>query len=203
VLFAGLLLALVLDQLHQRWGGRLRQWGAPAVLAAVCFVPLLPAVPLGGTATLAIPPYFSGRAVTALAPGSVTIVTPYPSEAFSATQMWQVSGSQPFRFDLAGGYYLVARDDAGHQVAQEPVLGYTLDTLTARVFVELALGHTPRQTTSLRAEILGQFHRWKVANVVVPLAYTPNAAATVGFFTWLLGQPTHLNVSGATVWYRI
>jgi hypothetical protein len=203
VLFAGLLLALVLDELHRRWGGRLRQSGIPAVLAAVCFVPLIPAVPLDGTAPLAIPPYFAGRAVTALAPGSVTIVTPYPSETFSATQMWQVSGSHPFRFDLAGGYYLVARDDAGHQVAQEPVLGYTLDTLTARVFVGLALGRSPRQTASLRAEMLRQFHRWKVANVVVPLAYTPNAAATVAFFTWLLGKPTDLDVSGATVWYRI
>jgi hypothetical protein len=75
--------------------------------------------------------------------------------------------------------------------------------LSARTFVGIGLGRVPSETVSLKADLLSQLHHWRVTNVVVPLASTLNAPATVAFLRWLLGPPTAIDSSGATVWYGI
>jgi hypothetical protein len=174
-----------------------------AGVAVACFLPLVPSVPLGGIGPAVLPPYFSSQAVTALAPGSVTVVLPFASEPFYEAQLWQVIGSHPYRFDLAGGYFLVAQPNRDDHIAESPALDYTLDTLSARVFVALARGQAVAETSALKAGLMAQFRSWKVTNVVVALNATPAPAATVAFLTWLLGAPTSADVRGAAVWYRV
>ncbi|HEY5252454.1 MAG TPA: hypothetical protein VIJ09_12365, partial [Acidimicrobiales bacterium] len=202
-LFAGLLLAIVLDALHQKWVGNARRWAIPALVAIVGFVPLIPAVPIGSIEPVVVPPYFAGQAVTALQPGSTTLVLPYPSEWYPEDQLWQIDGSHPYRFDLPAGYFLVAQTDEGSRLAFTPSIPYTRDSLTAEVFIGLGRGQVPRETAALKARLLAQLGSWRVTSAVVPLAFTPNAALTVTFLTWLLGKPAARDVSGATVWYRI
>jgi hypothetical protein len=202
-LFAALLLALILHELHQRWAGRRAGWAAPALVAVVCFIPLIPAVPIESIGPLTIPTYFSGNAVTALQPGSTTLVLPYPSEPFYEAQTWQVDGSHPFRFNLPGGYFLVDQSNNGYRIAFSTTISYTRDSLTAETFIGLSRDQVPAETPSLKAKLLKQLHQWGVTNVVVPLASTPYASVNVAFVTWLFGPPTAANVSGATVWYRI
>lgn len=202
-LFASLLLAIIIDALHQKWPRRARRWAVPAIVGVICFVPLIPAVPIGSIEPVVVPPYFSGQAVTALKPGGLSLVLPYPSEWYPADQLWQIAGSHPYRFDLPGGYFLVAQTNKGSRLAFTPTISYTRDSLTAEVFLGLGDGKVPRETGALKARLLAQFQAWGVTSVVVPLAFTPNAALTVTFVTWLLGRPTATNVSGATVWYKI
>jgi hypothetical protein len=202
-LLAGLLLALVLQALHERWAGRRPAWAGPALVALVCFIPLIPAAPLTSIGPTTVPPYFAGPGVTALGPGSVTLVLPFASEIFPEAQMWQIGGSHPYRFTLVGGYFLVNQSDRGGHVAYSTALDYSHDSLAAEVLVDLGRGQQAKETASLRARLRAQFHRWRVANVVVPLAYTPNGAATIAFLGWLLGPPSHSDQAGAAVWYRI
>ena len=202
-LFAGLLLAIILDTVHHSRVERPQRAVLPGLIAIACFVPLLPAVPLGSIGPSTIPPYFAGSAVTALAQGSVTMVLPYPSFTFADTQLWQAGGSHPFRFSLPGGYFFVDQPNNGDRIARTTALSYTLNSLSARTFVGIGLGRVPSETVSLKADLLSQLHHWRVTNVVVPLASTLNAPATVAFLRWLLGPPTAIDSSGATVWYGI
>ena len=200
-LFASLLLAIVLDALHEKWAASSRRWLVPALAAVVGFVPLIPAVPISSVEPVVIPPYFSGQAVTAVESGNRLAVLPYPSEWYPEDQMWQIAGSHPFRFDLPGGYFLVAQTNKGSRLAFTPTISYTRDSLTAEVFLGLGDGRVPSEKPALKAQLLAQFRSWGVTSVVVPLAFTPNAALTVSFVTWLLGRPTATDDSGATVWY--
>ncbi len=202
VLFAALLLAVILDALHTRVPTA-RPAALATAAAVACFLPLVPSVPLGGIEPAVVPPYFSSQAVTALAPRSVTVVLPFASEPFYEAQLWQVTGSHPYRFDLAGGYFLVAQPGRDDHIAESASLDYTLDTLTARVFIGLARGQAPHETAALKAGLTAQFRAWKVANVVVALDATPEPAAAVAFLTWLLGPPTSADVRGAAVWYGV
>jgi len=201
-LFAGLLLALVLDALRAR-PGRGPGWLWPAAVAVVSFVPLLPAVPVPAIVPVAIPAYFSGHGARALGAGSVTLVLPYPSQDYYEAQIWQVAGADPFAFALPGGYFLVAQGDEGNRLATTPALPYVRDALSARVFIGLAQGKAPRETPDLHRSLRRQLEAWRVRNVVVPLASTPDAGATVAFLTWLLGSPSVSGSDGVTAWYRL
>jgi hypothetical protein len=202
-LFAGLLLAVVLNALRAHWPTRPRGLIGPAVVAAACFVPLIPSVPLASIGPVGIPSYFSGNGETALRPGSVTLVLPFPSEVYPEAQLWQVAGSHPFRFALPGGYFLVAQTNQGGHVAFSRTISYTRNSQSAEVFVGLARGLVPQRTAHLKDGLLAQFRSWHLSNVVVPLDYTPNPDATVAFLQWLLGPPSVTNVGGVTAWYRM
>ena len=204
-LFAGLLLAMVLDALHDAVSARGPGHGrvVPTLIAVACLFPLVPAAPFTNIVLTGSPPYFSGSAAASLAAGSVTLVLPYPSVPYPQAQLWQVDGSHPFRYDLPGGYFLVAQSDDANRIAYSTSLSYTRTTLSASVFIGLAKGQVPKETALLRAALLAQFNQWRISNVVVPLISTPNAGSTVAFLTWLLGRPTGTRFSGATVWYRI
>jgi hypothetical protein len=117
--------------------------------------------------------------------------------------MWQVVGSHPFRFDLPGGYFLVPQTNQGNRVAFSRSVSYTRDSLSAEVFIGLARGVMPHESGALKVDLLAQFRSWHVANVVVPLAYTPDVGTTVNFLTWLLGAPSTSDRDGVTAWYRI
>jgi hypothetical protein len=200
-LLVGLVLALTLELVATQWRTRGWRWSVAGVVGLLCFVPLIPAVPFTSIEASTIPAYFSGHDASALRGAS--IVLPYPSETFADTQLWQVDGRFPYRFTLAGGYFLVVRGNGNDHVAQNATLDYTRDTLAARVLVGLGQGQAPAPTAALKFELLTELRSWQVRNVVVPMAVAPNAAGSVSFLTWLLGQPTNRHADGATVWYDL
>ena len=148
-LFAGLVLALALDRLHQRVARRsgpawLRTPAGsalvPGLVALACLVPLIPTIPLEGFGDPGIPAYFTLTGPPAGAPDSVALIYPYPSSPTPQGQLWQAQAD--LRFKMPGGYFLVPQPP-GRTIAFSPTLGYDTDTLTARTLIALAAGIPP------------------------------------------------------------
>ncbi len=210
-LFAGLVLAVALDRLHRALAGRsrrrLRLWhgrtGAvllPSLLGAICLVPLIPTIPLRGFAPLQVPAYFTSRSLDRIAPGSVTLLYPFPSTPTPDGQLWQAVAAM--RFQMPGGYFLVPQGPL-HRIAFDPAVGYVTDSVTARALISLAAGAPPRETPALRATILGELRAWGVTTLAAgPAADVRSPARSVQFLVWLVGaRPEH--VAGALAWYHL
>jgi hypothetical protein len=198
-LFAGLVLALVLDRLHataaaragpvsgQRgWPARFRVWVTPALLAVVCLVPLVPNGPITGVTEARTPSYFTSSSLTDQPGGRVTVLYPYPSAGSPEGQLWQAMAGLHFR--SPGGYFLVP-DGPGHRIGFSAAVGYGADTLTARVFIALYAGHPPTQTAALRAALLAQWASWHVSSLVAVLGPETHPTGSLQFMTWLAGKP--------------
>ncbi len=210
-LFAGLVLAIILDRLHD--GARARreqtsgQWGpagvraslVPVLVAVVCLVPLIPAGPVTGVTGVETPDYFTSAAQTGTAPGRVSVLFPYPSSAVPVGQLWQVMAGLHFR--TPGGYFLVPHGP-GRRIAFSPVVGYGADTLTARVFLALYHGRPPAETTALRSALLAQWGSWHVSSLVAVPVPASEPAVSVPFLTWLMGRPP-ASVGGVDHWNRL
>ena len=197
-LFAGLLLALVLDRLHATVATRSASAGrspsasavlagaVPLALALVCLVPLAPDLPLPGFADPDTPAYFTSPLLGATPAGSVSILYPYPSSAAPEGELWQaVSG---MHFKSPGGYFLV-RDGPGHTIGFSPVVSYGADTLTATVLIQLHAGTPPPETPQLRTALLAQFRSWNVRSLVASFESEPRPDGALQFLTWLVGRP--------------
>jgi hypothetical protein len=208
-LFAGLVLAIVLDRLHaaagaragpvsrrRSWPAQWPAWAAPALLALVCLVPLVPNGPISRVTGVRTPSYFTSSSLADEAPGRVTLLYPYPSLDTPDGQLWQAMAD--FHFRSPGGYFLVP-DGPGQRIGFSTAVGNGADTLTARVFIALYAGHPPAQTAALRAAVLAQLASWRVSRLVAAFGPEPNPAASLRFITWLAGEaPTR--VDGVEVW---
>jgi hypothetical protein len=208
-LFAGLVLAIVLDRLHaaararagppsrrRGWSTPGRAWAAPAVLALFCLVPLVPNGPISGVTGVPTPSYFTSSSLAEQPAGQVTVLYPYPSLDTPEGQLWQAMADLHFR--SPGGYFLVP-DGPGQRIGFSAAVGYGADTLTARVFVALYAGHPPAQTAALRAAVLAQWGSWRVSSLVAELRPQPYPAPALGFITWLVGKPP-TRVEDVEVW---
>jgi len=207
-LAAGLMLAFLIDRLHDtRHRPRLdvlHRVGLPALVSACCLVPLVPVAPFASVGPADTPAYFSSPAVDRLAPGSATILLPYPSGEYPETQIWQVTGRDPFRFKMPGAYLFVPQAGAHGALAFSPTYGYTNNTLPARVFLALAAGRPLAATPSLRRALLDQLRSWHVANLVFPEPFSPHPTMTRRYLIWLFGQPDFVYRPQATlVWYHL
>jgi hypothetical protein len=218
-LLAALLLAMVLDRLHARVFAsarrsarraqrhlsifeRVRGFVAPALVALVCLIPLIPSGQVAAEPAH-VPSYFTSRQVERIPKGSVALLVPYPSELFFETQLWQISGSSPFRFNMVGGYVLTNQPGTNHAIAFVPGYGYMEWTITGISLVQACLGRPPAETPVLRRQILAQLRSWKVDSVVAPLAFTPHPGTTYRFLTWLLGPPNQATSQSTRAWYDV
>jgi hypothetical protein len=210
-LFASLLLAIVLDNVHAALVAR-RPHGSersaasrgvriavPALVAIVCLVPLVPNLPLGSIVDVATPAYFTSVALDAQPAGAVTVLFPYPSAAQPAGQIWQAVANMHFR--SPGGYFLVP-DGPQHLIGFSADVSYGADTLTARTLVALAAGSPPAETPALRAGLLAQFHRWHVTSVIASPSGVVDPAGAIRFLTWLVGRPPVRTVD-VDAWYQL
>ena len=202
VLFAGLLLAVILDELWRAL--RRRAWRPPgsapwwsgaacALVGVVALVPLVPAWPYASGDT-AIPTYFTTDAVDAVPPGSTVLLYPYPGWGVdgSLAMVWQASAG--IRFRSAGGYFLVPQ-------AGTRTVTYQRDTLTSEVLANLYTQGVPELTTALRAGLRKELASWQVRTVLaVPAGVDP--AGSITFFTWLIGRPPTVS-HGIDAWYDI
>jgi len=204
-LFAGLVLALALDGIHQRLrDGTGAPWTrsvvgsalVPGLLALVCLVPVIPSVPLLGFGDPGVPAFFTSPALQRITPDSVALLYPYPSSATPQGQLWQAQAD--LRFKMPGGYFLVPQPP-GRTIAFSPTLGYDTDTLTARTLIALAAGTPPAQTPALRAGLTAQLRSWDVRVLLASTAGVVRPGVSVEFLTWLAGAPP-TSRGGLLVW---
>jgi hypothetical protein len=189
-LFAGLILALLLDRLAAARIPVARTPMAravlPAVVAVLCLVPLVPDLPLAGITNPAVPAYFSSSSLTSTPAGAVTLLYPYPSSSVPNGQLWQAVADMHFK--SVGGYFLVPDGPEGH-IGFSPVVSYGADTLTARTLISLYDGDPPPETTGLRLALLAQLRAWRVSSIVASFGGVPDPARSLAFLTWMAGRP--------------
>lgn len=198
--FAGLLLAVVLDELRSvlatRRSGRLRipslRGATPAAVAAVCLLPLAPSWPYATDAT-PVPAFFTTTAVNTIPPGSTVLLYPFPTfaDASAAAMVWQAESFMRFR--IVGGYFNV---DDGRGAVFFNRVSSTYTSLQA-MYLDSPRALTPPVRSAMDAEL----RSWEVTTVVAD----PEGAAGargVAFLTDLIGRPPTA-VAGAEVWYAV
>ena len=207
-LFASLILAIALDRLHARVAERARAgWlrtpaGSavlPAVVAVICLVPVLPAIPLQGFADPGVPAYFSSASLQRVPSGSVALLYPFPSTPTPQGQLWQAESD--FRFKMPGGYFLVPQSPQ-RTIAFTPAIGYDTNTLTARTLIALAAGTPPPESPALHAALTAQLRSWHVRTLLASTVGLAQPAQSVQFLTWLAGRPPTPD-GGVLTWYGL
>jgi hypothetical protein len=186
-LFAGLLLAVALEDL---WAGdwRRRLLAVAAAVLALAF--LVPSAPLRSEPVVATPPFFTGAAVTTLPRDGVALVVPFPQKGRDNQAMvWQARAGMWFK--MPGGYFVGPGPDGGTLREAPP-------TATSRVLDRIRSGGRPPDLTpALRRRIAADLARWRVASVV--LGPMPHRRAMARFLTDLLGRRPEL-LAGVELW---
>ena len=192
-LFAGLLLALVLDAAHGAVAadGRLGRYGGAVVsglVAVVVLLPLLPAWPYA-TTPASVPPWFTSGA-RSLPAGSAALVYPVASSTNDSSMLWQAMAHMDFR--MPGGFAVIPDADGTNTFNGQPSP------------LEEALAGCEGGATATpsfpAADVRAQLRQWHTETVaVVPTA--PGAACAAALFTDALG-PAH-RVGGVLLWPKL
>ncbi len=214
-LFVALVLALGMDELHDRWKDRVRSdregmlsrrhrilWPCSlAGLALASMISLVPAWPIP-TAPAGVPPYFSGGEVDQVAPGAVALISPYPSVSETQPQLWQAVAGMRFR--IIGGYSLFA--GASGTSTNFPQILQPEDV--QRFLWSLGTGGTPYpagEPPALTGRLVCQFRgflaRYDV-DAVISAPGAADAAALNVLFTRALGPPSFRG-DDVSAWYRV
>jgi hypothetical protein len=187
-LFAGLLLAVAVEELWQRGGGWRRGLAVATAVLVLAF--LAPSAPLPSEPVVATPPFFTSSAVSALPRDGVALVLPFPQRGRANQAMvWQAMAGMWFK--MPGGYFVGPGPD-GTALREAPA------TVTSRALDRIQRGGSPpKLTPALRRRIAGDFARWEVDSVV--LGPMPHRQVMAGFLTDLLGRaPARL--AGVELW---
>ena len=180
-LFAGLLLAVLVDRWNFASRRRTMTAGAVAVLALLSLLPRIPFV----TSPTNVPAYFSAGAVATLPTDSVALVVPYAHQSESRAMLWQLSAD--LRFKMPEGY------------ANRP--GPALDpapTMLGHDLIAMQEGApAPEVSASYRAAALAQLRGWQVKAVVLgPMA---GENRVLEFLTAVIGT-TPTQAGGVYLW---
>ncbi len=214
-LFVALVVALGMDELHDRWRSRSqngaegarwnqRRVGWVCVLGGLVLasgLSLVPAWP-APSAPAAVPSYFSGAAVDRIAPGTVALISPYPSVAETQPQLWQAVAGMRFR--IIGGYGLFAGPDGTSTnfpatLRPEDVQRFLWTRGTGGA--PYPAGRNPVLTGRLVCQLRGFLKAHDVTTVIsTPDVTDPVALGTL--FAGALGRPS-TREGGVRVWYRV
>jgi len=180
-LFAGLLLAVLVD----RWNfASRRRTMAAAAVAALALLTLLPRIPFV-TSPTNVPAYFSAGAVATLPTDSVALVVPYAHQFESRAMLWQVSAD--LRFKMPEGY------------ANRP--GPALDpapTMLGHDLMAMQQGApAPEVSASYRQAALAELRGWQVRTVL--LGPMPGEHRVLEFLTAVMGT-TPTRDGGVYLW---
>jgi hypothetical protein len=170
-LFAGLLLAVLVD----RWDfASRRQTIAAGTVAVIALLTLLPRIPFA-TSPANVPAFFSTGAVSTLPTGSVALVVPYAHEFESRAMLWQLSAE--LRFKMPEGY----ANRPGPALDPAPtILGHDLMAMQQGAAA-------PELSAVYRAAVLAELRRLQVQAVVLgPMAGEDRMLA---FLTAVVGRP--------------
>ena len=203
--FLAVLLALGIDSGLDRWKRASsrrhskRRLGMElpgvAALLLVGFVFLVPRWPYGSVP--ANPPtYFSSKAVRSIPSGSTVLISPYPSVAEVAPQLWQAISE--FRFRIIGGYVL-SRGTDGHVSVMPEVLGPA--DVVDFLWNEATSGSAPSPLPKLSvlAQNVRIFVRRYHVSAVISSGYVSNIPAINNLLRHTLGRPSYVG-GGVRVW---
>jgi hypothetical protein len=191
-LFAGLVLAIWLDQALRkaRAAGRLLAFRAlPLALAGLALVPLIPRQPFP-TMPLAVPSFFTTPALVDQVPsGSVALVAPFAYDwRLAVPMLWQSESGMRFRMPegfawIPGPSYVPHRSALGDAMA-----GIAKS------------GSAPAMTSEARLAYAHDLTAWQVQTVIVgPMG---NQDQMVRFFSELFGRPPS-GEGGVFVWFGL
>jgi hypothetical protein len=186
-LFAGLLLAVAIDDLWRGGGWRRRVLAVATPVLVLAF--LAPPAPLQSTLVVT-PPFFTSSGVSTLPRDGVALVVPFPRKGRANQAMvWQAQAGMWFK--MPGGYFL-GPDPNGGTLREAP------PTTTSRTLDRIQRGGPPPDLTpALRRRIAGDFARWEVGSVI--LGPMPHRRVMAGFLTDLLGRPPD-RLAGVELW---
>jgi hypothetical protein len=221
-LFAGLLVALGMDEMHARSspGGRLSSgpggsgariaaptrwtlWG----LGALSLATLIPSFPLP-TSSSTVPHYFASPAVQRIPVDSVVLISPYPSVFDPVGQLWQAVAGD--RFKIIGGYSLFSSGGpAGNVPSPYPP---TLKPPDVEMFLTGAADGTPylggpipavnrRLVCDLQTFLTAQ-HVGTVLSGPIPSSFASDPRSIARLFRRALGAPSQVDGS-ITAWYDV
>ena len=192
---AGGLLAVAMD-LAFRWSrGRFEARGrhyatapvtfpavlAPVALAALCLVPLTPALPFPAS-RWAIPAVFRSPGLSGIRNGALLVLGPYPGVAHPEVEMWlAVAGA---RWRSAGGSYFVP-DATGHITIGGPA------PLPDVIEASLEQGLPAAVFEPQRQELLGVLAHDHFAAVLI--GRVPHREVALKWWTGLLGPPREID----------
>jgi hypothetical protein len=191
-LFAGLVLAIWLDQALRkaRAAGRSLAFRAlPLALAGLALVPLIPRQPFP-TMPLAVPSFFTTPALVDQVPsGSVALVAPFAYDwRLAVPMLWQSESGMRFRMPegfawIPGPSYVPHRSALGDAMA-----GIAKS------------GSAPAMTSEARLAYAHDLTAWQVQTVIVgPMG---NQDQMVRFFSELFGRPPS-GEGGVFVWFGL
>jgi hypothetical protein len=184
-LFAALLLALIVDEMHGKVSqtARVRAAFLSFALFGVALLPLVPAWPYA-FANAAVPAWFTD-AGRSLPLGSTVVVYPYPSAIDSSAMLWQAMSDLSFR--MPGGYAVFATPAGSASF-------YGMPTALQGALSACESGQEPQLPPQVVRSDLGLL---KATKVVVAHA-SSGARCAIRLFTSSLGPPS--TIDGVSVW---
>jgi hypothetical protein len=191
-LFAGLLLALVLDAVYKvASNGRFGKRGAVAwsgLLALVVLLPLVPAWPYSA-AQAAVPAWFTNGA-RSLPAGSAALIYPLASPSNDSSMLWQAMADMRFR--MPGGFAVIPGPNGANTfVGAASPLGDALAQCE---------GGAASVPDFSPADVRAQLHQWQTETVAV-VPTEPGAPCATALFTSALGPPQRRG--GVLVWSEV
>jgi hypothetical protein len=161
-LLAGLLVAVFADAVLGQGNPRRIAFGVVAL--ALALLPLLPRSPAPST-PLAVPPFFTSRAVDHVPRGSVALVAPfahYPPTV--APMLWQAMSGMRFR--MPEGYFVGADTTGRAQFGPSA-------TPLSRAMEAIQAGRSPPPPTpAAHAVLIAVLRGWRLQTVLVgPMAH--------------------------------
>ena len=207
VLFSAVLVAVGLDSVAAPGRAARSAWAGYG-LGALSLVALVPRFPLP-TSPADVPSYFSSHAIDAVRPGSVALVSPYPSVFDPVGQVWQAVAKD--RFKMIGGYALFSSGGpaTGGVPAPYPPPMQPLDVqmfLTGEADgTPFLSGPVPPLDLALECDTRAFLLTNKVETVIsgpIPHVVHGDRSAIDLLFTFALGPPTAVR-GGVKAWYHV
>jgi dolichyl-phosphate beta-glucosyltransferase len=187
-LFAGLLLAVALEEL---WAGGWRRRALAVATGVLALAFLVPSAPLQSAPVVATPAFFTTSAVTTLPRDGVALVVPFPRKGRdNEAMLWQARAGMWFK--MPGGYFVGPGPGGDGTLREAP------PTTTSRALDRIRRGERPPDLTpALRRRIAADLEHWRVGSVV--LGPMPHRRAMAGFLSDLLGRPPE-RLAGVGLW---
>ncbi len=224
VLFAAVLVALGVDEMHARARSRSGErsthspmkvrsvkdlsgrWAVYA-LGVLSIVALVPRFPLP-TAAADVPSYFTSRAVDRIPAESVVLVSPYPSVFDPVAQLWQAAAQ--IRFKIIGGYSLFSSGSTtGNPPSPYPP---SLSPIDVQMFLTgqadgtpFLSGPIPPVDHQLECDLRSFLRSYHVGTVLagpIPTSFQSNPEALHTLFVDALGPPSTVD-GPITAWYDV
>jgi hypothetical protein len=189
-LFAGLLLAVALQELWQ--GGGWWRRSAAVATAALVLAFISPPGPLASS-SVKVPAFFATSAVRTLPRDDVALVIPFPRKGTrNEAMLWQAEAGMWFK--MPGGYFTWT-DPAGSTRRE------ATPTTTSVILARIQRGvRPPALTPALRSAIARDFANWRVRSVL--LGPMDHHGAMADFLTELLGRPPE-TVEDVKLWRNV